>query len=43
MEIVGHVVWELPSDWDEFQTSYIDAGTAVESKQHFVICKEDIN
>lgn len=42
MEIVGHVVWELPLDWEEFQTSYIDAGTAVDSKQHFVIKKSDI-
>ena len=23
MEIVGHVVWELPLDWEEFQTSYM--------------------
>ena len=43
MEIVGHVVWELPSDWDEFQTSYIDSGTARDSKQHFTIHREDIN
>lgn len=42
MEIVGHVVWELPLDWEKFQTSYIDAGTAVDSKQHFVIHKEDL-
>lgn len=42
MEIVGHVVWELPNDWEEFQTSYIDAGTARDSKQHFIIYKDDI-
>ena len=40
MEIVGHVVWELPSDWTEFQTSYIDAGTARDSKQHFIINRD---
>ena len=43
MELVGYSVWELPTDWKEFQTSYIDAGTALESEQHFLICKEDIN
>ena len=42
MDIVGHVVWELPNDWEEFQTSYIDAGTARDSKQHFIIYKDDI-
>lgn len=42
MEIVGHVVWELSADWDEFQTSYIDAGTARDSKQHFIFSKSDI-
>lgn len=40
MEIVGHVVWELPSDWEEFQTSYIDSGTARDSKQHFTISRD---
>lgn len=43
MEMVGYSVWELPKDWQEFKTSYIDAGTGVESKQHFVIHREDIN
>ena len=43
MEIVGHVVWELPDDWEEFQTSYIDLGSARDSKQHFTIHREDIN
>lgn len=43
MELVGFSVWELPTDWKEFQTSYIDAGTAVESEQYFVISREDIN
>lgn len=43
MEIVGHVVWKLPSDWEEFQTSYIDSGTARDSKQHFTVHREDIN
>lgn len=40
MEIVGHVVWELPSDWEEFQTSYIDSRTARDSKQHFTISRD---
>lgn len=42
MEIVGFSVWELPEDWSEFRTSYIDSNTAVESKQYFVIHPEDI-
>lgn len=42
MEMIGYSVWELPEDWQEFQASYIDAGTGVESKQHFVIHREDI-
>lgn len=41
-EMVGYSVWELPEDWKEFQTSYIDSGTAIESDQYFVIHKEDI-
>lgn len=43
MEIVGFSVWELPKDWKEFQTSYIDAGTGIESKQHFLIHREDVH
>lgn len=42
MEIIGHVVWELPNNWEEFQTSYIDSGTAIDSEQYFMIQKSDI-
>ena len=42
LEIVGHVVWELPLDWNEFQTSYIDSGTAKDSKQHFRFAKNEL-
>lgn len=42
MEIVGHVVWELPNDWAEFQASYIDDATLRNSEQHFTIYKNDI-
>lgn len=41
MEMVGYSVWELPENWEEFQTSYL-SGLGVESKQHFVIHKDDI-
>ena len=41
MEMVGYSVWELPENWEEFQTSYI-SGLGIESKQHFVIHKDDI-
>lgn len=42
MEIVGYSVWELPEDWEVFQTSYIDSGTAIESDQVFVIHKTEV-
>lgn len=41
MEMVGYSVWELPENWEEFQTSYI-SGLGIESKQHFVFHREDI-
>lgn len=43
MDIVGHVVWELPLDWNEFQTSYIDSSTAKDSEQRFMVTKGDLN
>lgn len=42
MEIIGHTVWELPLDWNEFQTSYIDSSTAKDSKQYFKFAKNDL-
>lgn len=42
MTHIGYVIWELPENWSEFQTSYIDARLGGESAQHFVIHPEDI-
>lgn len=41
-EMEGYVVWEVPEDWQEFQTSYIEASTGFDSEQHFVIYRDDV-
>lgn len=42
MEIKGYAVWELPETWTEFQTSYIESSTGVNSEQHFIIYRNDM-